>query len=115
MGAIKRIKDKIFFKILLFRIEDKILKFIGQTPKGLKRDILRYKSSFLLNAERTVDFNNKIYYAKHLGNSVQYNHMTKILMVVLNDDDWEMRGKPQVNYYKLNKSNYFEEIVDENS
>lgn len=91
------------------KIERKMLKFINQTPESLSRDILKYRYSLVLNAIRSIDLENKIYHVKHLDKEVDYNYKTKMLMVIINEGEYD--GIANISRYRLNDSGEFEPIA----
>lgn len=101
--------DEFDFYKHIAKIERKMLKFINQTPESLSRDISKYRYSLVLNAIRTIDLENKIYHVKHLDKEVDYNYKTKMLMVIINEGEYD--GIANISRYRLNDSGEFEPIA----
>ena len=101
--------DEFDFYEHIAQIERKMLKFINQTPESLSRDISKYRYSLVLNAIRSIDLENKTYYVKHLDKEVDYNYKTKILMVIINEGEYD--GTANISRYQLNDSGEFEPIA----
>lgn len=101
--------DEFDFYKCIMQIERKMLKFINQTPESLSRDISKYRYSSVLNAVRSIDLENKIYHVKHLDKEIDYNYKTKILMVII--DEGEYDDIANISRYQLNDSGEFEPIA----